>query len=286
MAPEVNMSGKTVVLTGPTKGGIGYATAETLAKFGARLVLGARNMISAESSVQSILDAVPGADVEAVQCDLNDLGSVEKFAAAVSGRVTDGVDVLICNAGMTTDTLKKNSDGVELTFAACALGHHKMIHAMSPRRVVWVTGDIYALSQGVPDPRLNQGGHEAYHRACLARLLLAAELKRRSAEVGGPAEIVCVHPGVIASDFAKLGSIGKRVANWLLISPLQGAQSSILAATAASDIIHQEDAVPYYHNKHGWLQLSPDDKAMDSATGRALFDECDEICKIEARRTP
>ena len=35
--------------------------------------------------------------------------------------------------------------GVDMTFAACALGHHLLAHLLKPSRVVTVTGDIYCI---------------------------------------------------------------------------------------------------------------------------------------------
>ena len=42
---------------------------------------------------------------------------------------------------------------VEISFATCVLGHHLLNHLLKPRRVVWVTGDIYAIADGSAEPR-------------------------------------------------------------------------------------------------------------------------------------
>ena len=117
-------------------------------------------------------------------------------------------------------------------------------------------------------------------RACLARLFLAKELKRRNAAAGLKMEIVSVHPGVISSGFSKLNGLAQRAAEMVLISPLLGAQASIYTASAPTEEIHQQDEVPYFHNKRKWVKLGSTDKAMNDEAAKVIFDKCDEIAGI------
>lgn len=281
-APPSDMTGKTVVLTGPTLGGIGFETAKTLATFGARVILAARNTSTAAEAAAAIRTAAPASSVQVLQCDLSQLHSVHKFAEDLAPLAPQGVDVLVCNAGATTRTARKTAEGVELTFAVCALGHHNLVHLLKPRRLVWVTGDIYVLASGMPDPFEEGTGEPAYFKACLARMLLAREWKRRAGGLGWTMEVVAVHPGVINSEFAKVNGVVKRIAASVLISVEQGAQASILSASAPSKDVHQEVALPYYHNKEGWIVLEEGDVAMDEAAAEELFEKCNEICGIGA----
>lgn len=277
----MDMTDKTVVITGPTIGGIGFETAKALATFGARIILGARNTTTAAEAAAQIREAAPSSSVELLQCDVSQLESVVAFAEGLAPLAPDGVDVLVCNAGATFRGSQKTAEGVEMTFAVCALGHHKLVHLVRPKRLVWVTGDIYILSKGMPDPFENVTGEPAYFKACLARLLLARRWKKQASRDGTPMEVVAVHPGVINSDFAKVGGLVKKIAGTVLISTEQGAQAGILAASAPSADIHQEQALPYYHNKSGWVDLRHDDIAMDEAAAQKLFEKCDEICGIQ-----
>lgn len=283
MAPVRDMSGKNVVVTGPTKGGIGYETALALCRFGASMFLGARNATTALEAVESIKSEVPASTVDFAECDLGNLSTIDSFADSVKRAFPSGIDVLVCNAGAQFGRLQKTTEQVEMTFAVCALGHHKLIHLLRPSRVVWVTGDIYVLANDIPDPYVDHAGHQAYMKACLARLLLAGELKRRAEENGNRLEVVCVHPGVIASSFSGMSGFGKRFASAILISPIHGAQASVLAASSPHEALRQDDPLPYYHNKKAWYHLPEDDKARDKEAGSRLFDKCDEICGI--RRT-
>ena len=48
---------------------------------------------------------------------------------------------------------KTVENDVEISFATCVLGHHLLNHLLKPRRIVWVTGDIYAIADGSAEPR-------------------------------------------------------------------------------------------------------------------------------------
>lgn len=279
-APVIDMTGKTVVITGPTIGGIGFETAKALATFGASIVLAARNTATASEAAAQIRHAASSTSVQFLQCDVSQLESVAAFAEGLATLAPDGIDVLVCNAGATCRQSQKNAEGVEMTFAVCALGHHKLVHLTRPKRLVWVTGESYVLSKGMPDPFENVTGEPAYYKACLARLLLAREWKKQMSREGTPMEVVAVHPGVINSDFFKLGGLLKRIASAVLISAEQGAQASIMTASAPSAEIHQEQVLPYYHNKIGWVDLHHSDPAMDGTAAQKLFEKCDEICGI------
>lgn len=277
-APRVDMSGKTVVLTGPTQGGIGFETAKALASFGAHLILGARNLSTASEAADAIRSAVPSSHVDLLQCDLAQLDSVQVFAEGVRPLAPHGVDVLVCNAGAVVNGNGKTAEGVNLTFAVCALGHHKLVHLMKPSRLVWVSGDIYAIAEGKVDPFEELQGEPAYFQACLGRMLLAREWKKRAVQREKPMEVVAVHPGVINSEFNEAAAFAKWVAGKLLIDTQRGAQASILAASAPSSEIRQEWVLPYYHNKRGWFDLPSDDLAMNEAEAARLFEKCNEIC--------
>lgn len=270
-APCTDLSSQTILLTGPTRGGIGYTTAKILASFGARVILAARNPTTAAEAVSQIQAEVPGANVSFVKCDLADLGSVRTCSEVLRDV---SVDVLICNAGLLTQGLEKTVKGVEMTFAVCVLGHHLLIELLKPRRVVWVTGDIYVLSRGVVTPYREDGGFGAYTDACLARLWVAREWKKRGLE------IVCVHPGAVRTGLNKAEGIMKRIEGWVLIDAEQGAQASVLVASLPNEDIHQDWDVPYYHNKFGWMQLTEEDKAINEEEGKKLFELCDEVCGI------
>lgn len=280
-APTIDMNGKTVVLTGPTEGGIGFETAKTLSSWGAKVILAGRNRDSTKAASEHIKSEVPNAALDTVDCDLSSLSSVDNCGKMVKSKLPERPDVLICNAGAIYEERQEREDGIDMTFAVCALGHHKLIYLLQPRRVVWVSGDIYVMAQGLADPSYKGFGTEAYTRACLARILLTRELKRWNQQNGVEMEVACLHPGVINSQFSKLGAVMKWLAKALLIDTVQGAQPSILLASMDGKEMKQHWDLPYYHSKHGWVELEEDDAAMKADVARHLFAECDRISGIE-----
>ncbi|CAM9848803.1 unnamed protein product [Choristocarpus tenellus] len=180
-AKKEDLTGKHIVLTGPSIGGIGFETAAALADFGASVTVGSRSLPKGEAAALAIKERFPDAlAVKVLQCDTSDLTSVRAFAEAV----VKPVDVIVCNAGSNSNTCRQVECGVEYTFAACALGHHLLAQLLTPKRVVWITGDIYVMANGPADPFFKykdgyMGGSEAYSRACVARMLLGWELQKR-----------------------------------------------------------------------------------------------------------
>lgn len=277
-APEVDMSGKTVVITGPSRGGIGFETALAIAQQGAQVLLAARNVEKATSDLEIIASHTGQAGkLKVFKCDVSSTESAHECAKEIL-KAHSTIDVLINNAGAVFEEEKTVAAGVEISFATCVLGHHVLNQKLKPRRIVWVTGDIYAISDGTANPYFKGKGVPAYANACLARLMLALEMKRR----GICQEIVAVHPGVIRSQFIKpKGCLeGAVLATYDCgrIDVVAGAQSSIYAATCPSSDFPDETI--YFHNKYGWYVLGSSDLAMNTERSQALFDECDQLCSI------
>ena len=78
------LDGKTAIVTGASSG-IGAATAQTLAREGARVIGGARR------------PELIGAPVEGRELDVTDPASSERFVASAAG---DGIDILVNGAGL------------------------------------------------------------------------------------------------------------------------------------------------------------------------------------------
>ena len=89
----VNLSNKTALVTGGTKG-IGRAIAESLIKAGARVTITARNEDEIKATVSQLNAIGPGAATGHV-CDVRDYNQVKSVFADL-----DGLDILINNAGV------------------------------------------------------------------------------------------------------------------------------------------------------------------------------------------
>lgn len=273
-APTAVLSGQTIALTGPSPGGIGAEAAIALSSFGARMLLGARNTTTAAE----VASKMPHSTL--LPLDLSDPSSVNSFAASVASTLNGArLDVLVCNAGAHFTSVRHGRAGIEETFRVCALGHLSLIRRLRPRRVVWVTGDIYVLARGEPEPHLPHSGADGYNRACLARMLLTREMKAR---MGDETAFVAVHPGVVATGLMREApKIARMISGRVLLSAEEGAQATVLAASCPEKELKQQWALPYFHNKRGWVELPVDDVAMDSGAAERLYAKCEKILRAE-----
>ena len=85
-----------VVITGGNTG-IGYETALDLAKRGATIIMGCRNVKKADTAAENIRTMTRGT-VHVIPLDLASFDSVRNFAMEIKS-LTTKVDILINNAG-------------------------------------------------------------------------------------------------------------------------------------------------------------------------------------------
>src|SRR3712207_1141946 len=91
-----DQTGRAALVTGANSG-IGWHTAFQLARAGARVLLGCRNLEKGAAAVARIRDRLPHGRVELLPIDLADLTTVATASADVRDRV-DHLDVLVNNA--------------------------------------------------------------------------------------------------------------------------------------------------------------------------------------------
>lgn len=205
-----DMSGLTVVVTGPTSG-IGEATAAVLSRNGAHVVLACRSRSKGEA-----LAARLAADAEATGCakpslevmllDLDSLESVRRFVAEWerSGRP---LHALINNAGVFFMGVARSttSDGFESHMGTNHLSHFLLTLGLLPAlrrgaateagrrrlggaRVVHVSSSMVMFGGGLvsDDPCMEAPGtyssEVAYGRSKMAQVLFCREMRRRLAE--------------------------------------------------------------------------------------------------------
>ncbi|MEG1635794.1 MAG: SDR family oxidoreductase [Rikenellaceae bacterium] len=99
----MNFKGKTVVITGASSG-IGRSLAIEFASLGANVVMGARNYNSLTEIASSI-----GSTALAVECDVTNEKDCEKLINSAVDHF-GGIDVLICNAGISMRALFDDVD--------------------------------------------------------------------------------------------------------------------------------------------------------------------------------
>src|SRR5437868_2174614 len=116
-----DMTGRSVVVTGGNAG-IGKATAERLARLGARVVITARDDERGRRAVDDIKQASGSDSVECLHLDLASFASVRACASELLDRL-DAIHVLDLNAGGMLSRRQVSDDGLELQFQANHLGH-------------------------------------------------------------------------------------------------------------------------------------------------------------------
>lgn len=214
-----DQSGRTVVVTGPTLGGLGHHTALELARKGARVVLAGRNPAKVEETVAAIKDEVPGATLDALHLDLASLASVRQAAAAATQ--VGPIDVLVNNAGVMGTPYSRTADGLELQMATNHFGPFLLTGLLLPQlvqsadgRVVTVSSMMHTVAGKAPlsDPREQRGRYsrwKVYGQSKLANLYFTAELDRRLREAGLPVRALAAHPGFAGTHLAANGQYGR-----------------------------------------------------------------------------
>ncbi len=247
-----DQTGRTVVVTGPTLGGLGHHTALELARRGARVVLAGRNPAKVEETVGAIRGDVPDALLEALHLDLASLASVRAAAAAVEQ--IGAIDVLVNNAGVMATPYSRTADGLELQMATNHFGPFLLTGLLLPQLVASGDGRVvnvsslfhnYALKAPLGNPREQIGRYSkwrVYGQSKLANLYATAELDRRVREAALPVRALAAHPGFSGTHLAANGQYGRSSGGLATVvdagvravaqSAAAGAWPSLMAATA------------------------------------------------------
>jgi NAD(P)-dependent dehydrogenase (short-subunit alcohol dehydrogenase family) len=201
-----NLSGKQIIVTGATNG-VGLATAGTLARAGAHVIMAVRNL---ELGAQRAAEI--GGDTAVVKLDLADQASVHAFPGLFDG----DVDILINNAGSVVQHRSETIDGFEMTLGTNFLGPFALTNLLLGRvrsQIINVASDAHkSATLALDDPHLRVrkwSAFPAYGRSKLAVMLWGLELDRRLREAGSPITTQLTHPGWVASNLSNVSD--KRV---------------------------------------------------------------------------
>ncbi|MCX6395004.1 MAG: oxidoreductase [Propionibacteriales bacterium] len=239
-----DLTGTVAVVTGANSG-IGFHTADHLARKGARVVLACRDTDAAGRAAARIAGST---SVEAL--DLASLESVRAFAE----RWTGPLDLLINNAGvMRPPSYRETVDGHELMFGTNHYGHFALtghllpalLEAPAPRVVTVASIAHFGGDAGVVDanPEATYDAAKYYSQSKLANLMFALELQRRAARAGSRLTSTAAHPGVSSTNLftsrSGMGAnpllrlVGPAVLPLVLQSAAAGANPTLYAATLA-----------------------------------------------------
>jgi len=283
-----DMTGRTVVVTGGNSG-IGKATAESLARLGARVVITSRDPDRGASAVAEIRRASANDAVECVTLDLASLASVRSCAAELLDRL-DEIHVLDLNAGGVLSRRTETEDGFETQFQANHLGHFLLSQLLldrlkqsAPARVVVLSSWGHTQARGGLDFNDLQWairpyrGSFVYSATKLMNLYFTFELARRLRDCEVTAN--AMHPGFVASGFAMSGDthwlrLGIMVSRPFARSPQKGAATAVWLA--ASDEVKGITGKYFVDCR----EKAPSTDALDADAARRLWELSAELAGL------
>lgn len=219
--PSGRLRGQTVLVTGTTKGGIGYETARLLGDEGATVLTHARTAEAARTNVENlVVDGNGTGKFVPVAADLSSIAGARALAEAARAAAPQGINGLVNNAGAGFNERRLSPDGIELTMAinhvavaALTDALLDLLHAGAdslgrPSRVVSMTALIEGRGNVETDWSFpgKYSQTQAYFNAKLANLLWVYAMARRLD--GHGITVNAVSPGSVNSGFgAKAGGI-------------------------------------------------------------------------------
>ncbi len=277
---DAGLSGQTFLVTGANTG-IGRATAESLAKRGAKVLLACRSEEKTRPVLESIRADGAGS-AEFVALDLADLVSVRRCAEQVLAKDVP-LHGLINNAGLA-GLRGQTKQGFELTFGTNHLGHFLLTTLLLPRvravkgRIVNVASKAHYDAKTIDWSLLRERtksitGLPEYAVSKLCNILFTKELARGKA--GDGVHSYALHPGVIASDAWRQVPQPFR---WLMklgmLSNEEGARTTLYCATSSD--VSNDDGLYYDSCK----PKRPSRLAEDADLAKKLWEESEEWVRV------
>ena len=140
-----DLSGKVVVITGPTSG-LGKECVRILAPTGAQLVLVARNKEKCQDVISSIRNICTGPEPVCVVAEMGDLPSVGRAAREIATHFAQ-VFAIVHNAGALLNSREVSPQGIEQTVASHVLGPHLLTTVLLPNLIA-TQGRVVTVSSG------------------------------------------------------------------------------------------------------------------------------------------
>lgn len=251
MSSNINLSGKTMVITGATSG-IGLAAAGELAARGAYVIGIGRNPEKCKIAEDYIKRKCPDAKLAFHIADLSVMAQVRQLADELSARAEKDhlgcIDVLINNAGTVSSWYVSTSEGFELQFALNHLAPFLLTQLLLPLLKASPQGRIITTSSG-SHYRTKINWNDIMHRkhynclmvykqSKLCNVLFTNELNKRL-EGTSNVRAYAVDPGLVNTDIGLKGTSG--IVRWVWqrrsrggVTPEEGAATAIYLASQPS----------------------------------------------------
>jgi NAD(P)-dependent dehydrogenase (short-subunit alcohol dehydrogenase family) len=296
VARSADLRGRLAVVTGASSG-IGVETARALALAGADVVLGVRDLVKGRTVARELAADAAG-KIRLFTLDLRELDSVDSFA----NRVSEPVDLLIANAGVSLTPDAHLPNGLDVRFATNHLGHFLLalrLRAQMADRGARIVVVSSAAHKGRPvqldDLQWQAREHvagAAYAESKSANILFAQEATRRWSADGIFANAVL--PGSSLTGLQRFhGEELKRQIGFILpdgtLNPIlkshaQAAATTIWAATAPElegrgGLVLEDcaEALPLTPDTHPWSGF--DTSVADPQTAQHLWDQSVELLR-------
>lgn len=279
------LAGKNFVITGANTG-IGKITATELARRGARVLLACRSKDKTDAVIAAIKQDTGNEHVDFVALDLGDLDSVRTAAEAIKA-LNIPIHGLINNAGLAGHR-GTTKDGFEVTFGTNHLGHYLFTRLLLDRlkqagtaRIVNVASASHYQAKRIDWEALRATtksitGMREYEVSKLANVLFTKELARQLEGTG--ITTYAVHPGVVATDvWRRMPSPVRWIVKKFMLTPEQGAQSTLVAATDPDLAVH----TGRYYTTYG-KEKQPNRLADDVELAKTLWQKSAEWTGLPA----
>lgn len=235
MTHEIDLSGKTALVTGASRG-IGAATARRLAAAGAHVVLAAR---TAEAIAALAIEiSAEGAKADFVVCDVTRYDDVRN-AVQHSLNTYGGLDILVNNAGSIDPIARLADSDPALWGAAVDVNVKGVYHGMRAAIPVMEArggGTIITIGSGAANSTL-----EGWSHYCATKIAVKKLTECAHKEVGERGiRVVGLSPGTVATDMmAKIRASGLNPVSqldWSVHIPPQWAAEAVAwLCTPAAD---------------------------------------------------
>lgn len=286
-------SGRVALISGANSG-LGYWSAVGLARKGARVVMGVRDLERGEQARQDILKAAPGATADVMRLDLASLPAVREFAAEFNAKY-DRLDILMNNAGVMVPPYGKTADGFESQLGTNHLGHFALTALVLPKVLSTPGSRVVTVSSGAYlNGRINWADLQsekrytpwaAYSQSKLANILFMEELQRRLGAIHADTISVASHPGYAVTNLqrhteGRLDATIITLLRPLISQPAEpGAIYQLYAATAPG-VRGGEFFGPRYGMKGPVVRLGVIARGTDPAAALRLWDVSEELTQV------
>ena len=193
-----DFAGKTALIMGASRG-IGRATAEVLAGYGAHVVLCARSADAVRDAAEAISGT--GGSAEGHACDVTDYAAVKALITEIISR-HGSLDLLVNNAGVIeplAHLADSDPDQWSLAVDVNIKGVYHAMRAALPHMIDAKSGTIVNISSGAANSALVGWSHYCATKAAAKKL---TEVGHKEVSDHG-VRIVGLSPGTVATDMMR-----------------------------------------------------------------------------------